>query len=605
MRAQRSSHRASRNGLPSERAVETWANALASSAPLRSAAWNFKRWSSEAIDRLSVGFDGDRFTFPVRDGSGLLVGVIRYAPPPLLGDEPKSIADRGSKRELFPAPESIAGAERWLCEGESDSVTGTAAGLPAVGVPGTAGWRKEWAPRFEGLVVVIVMDCDDPGRAAAEEIARDLAPFAAEVRILDLDPSRDDHYDLGDFLTEAEDLRAGRLALLQRVREAPIHEPPPEFWPPLPLSSPLPVFPLEELPAVMSEWVEKTAEATQTPIDLAACAALGVLSACLAGGEVVELERGWREEVSLYVVCALDSGERKSAVLRGATAELRAIERERMAAARPLVAEAETRREISEQRRRRLVAEIAKSEDPDKRAEVARLTAELAQDEPQVPRLLADDATPEALGGLLARYGRIAILAAESAFLDNLAGRYSEGRSNLHLVCQAYSGEPTTIDRRSREPEALERPLLTIALCVQPHVLATLVADPTARAQGFVARCLLARPQTLLGRRRIRPDPVPEPTSRNWAKLVKRLAEIPETLAKLRKPKTQAGLRSSRKHLRPFCGSRAKRANCCATCSRHTSRACTTKAICAARGLARPSRRPSDPDRRSPPPGVV
>jgi replicative DNA helicase len=306
-----------------------------------------------------------------------------------------------------------------------------------------------------------------------------------------------------------------------------------EPWPPLPSQGALPPFPVEALPTVVSEWVKATAEATQTPIDLAACSALGVLSACVAGAVQVEVAPGWREEVCLYIVCALESGERKSAVLRGATAPLREVERERMEQARPEVARARAEREVAEQRRRRLMAEAAKKNDPALTSEVAELSARLArQDESHVPRLLADDATPEALGGLLARHGRIAVLAAESAFLDNLAGRYAEGRANLHLVCQAYSGEPTTIDRRSREPETLDRPLLTMALCVQPHVLAALVADPISREQGFVARCLVCRPGTLLGRRKTDALPVPEATSGRWAGLVKRLAELPESVAK-------------------------------------------------------------------------
>jgi len=166
-------------------------------------------------------------------------------------------------------------------------------------------------------------------------------------------------------------------------------------------------------------------------------------------------------------------------------------------------------------------------------SEAGDLAAELeAQPEPRPPRLLADDATPEALAGLLAAHGRIAILAAESAFLDNLSGRYADGRANLHLVCQAYTGEPTTVDRRGSGAESLERPLLTVALCVQPHVLAHLAADPTARGQGLVARCLLARPRTLLGHRASAPPPVPETIQTAWSEVVERVAEHLDTMDK-------------------------------------------------------------------------
>ena len=45
---------------------------------------------------------------------------------------------------------------------------------------------------------------------------------------------------------------------------------------------------------------------------------------------------------------------------------------------------------------------------------------------PPVPRWLVDDATPEALAGLLATYGRIALLSPEGDVFDQMAGRYNQ-----------------------------------------------------------------------------------------------------------------------------------------------------------------------------------
>jgi hypothetical protein len=70
-------------------------------------------------------------------------------------------------------------------------------------VPGAQGWDREDAERFRGRRVVVVTDCDKPGRAAANRVARDLAGLAQEVRLLDLDRGRDDGYDIGDFLRDA------------------------------------------------------------------------------------------------------------------------------------------------------------------------------------------------------------------------------------------------------------------------------------------------------------------------------------------------------------------------------------------------------------------
>jgi hypothetical protein len=166
-------------------------------------------WTAEAITELGVGYDRGRVVFPVRDGAGLLVGVLRYAPNPALRNgAPKMLADAGSRRDLFPAPESIGGDLLWLVEGEPDAVAAFSLGLPAVGVPGSNGWRSASAPRFAGRHVVVLCDCDVPGRRLAATVAHDLLPYAASVRVLDVWAARTDGYDLSDIVVEHAKLAA-------------------------------------------------------------------------------------------------------------------------------------------------------------------------------------------------------------------------------------------------------------------------------------------------------------------------------------------------------------------------------------------------------------
>jgi hypothetical protein len=54
--------------------------------------------------------------------------------------------------------------------------------------------------------VTIVMDCDGPGRRAAQRIAASLEPVAAAVEIVDLCPDREDGYDLTDRILERRGL---------------------------------------------------------------------------------------------------------------------------------------------------------------------------------------------------------------------------------------------------------------------------------------------------------------------------------------------------------------------------------------------------------------
>lgn len=299
----------------------------------------------------------------------------------------------------------------------------------------------------------------------------------------------------------------------------------PDGWPPLkPLDvRELPEFPTDALPAALRAWVEATAEATQTPRALAAGMVLATVSAAALGAARVECQPGWEEELAIYTVVILPSGERKSTVVRSAVAPLRALERELAEAARPRVAEALAEREGLEERRKQLVREVGKGKgDPDELADVAQRLAALP--EPVEPRLLADDATPEALAGLLARHGQLAVLAAESALLDNLAGRYAEGKANLHLVCQAYDGEEAHIDRRGRAPEYLPRPLLALGLAVQPHVFAVLASHPVMREQGFLPRIAVLTPASKVGCREMRPPSVPPAVTAGYEKAIRQVA---------------------------------------------------------------------------------
>ena len=110
---------------------------------------------------------------------------------------------RGRSREMFPSPEAVDGDELWLVEGAPDVLAAYEVGIAAVSIPGVGFARsaEQWAGRFTGRRVVVCLDGDADGRAAAATVARALARHAAEVRRVDL--GHQDGYDLTDLLLEA------------------------------------------------------------------------------------------------------------------------------------------------------------------------------------------------------------------------------------------------------------------------------------------------------------------------------------------------------------------------------------------------------------------
>lgn len=182
--------------LPGERQLKKWRQALADSPKIVARLTELRAWTPYGMCRCGLGWDGERVTFPVRNHRLKIVGVVRYLP----GGRTKSLALSGSKRMLFPAPE-VTNRRRTLfvVEGEPDAVAVWSTGQQAVAIPGTGSWRSDWMTRLMGRRVVVLADCDPQGRELARKVARDVP----QARWVDLEPGRDDGYDIGDIVREA------------------------------------------------------------------------------------------------------------------------------------------------------------------------------------------------------------------------------------------------------------------------------------------------------------------------------------------------------------------------------------------------------------------
>jgi replicative DNA helicase len=285
--------------------------------------------------------------------------------------------------------------------------------------------------------------------------------------------------------------------------------------PPVPFGAAgqVPTFPVEILPGWLGEYVSAVATATQTPPDLAGMLALAVLATVAAGAVEVEPRRGWREPLCLFIAVGMDAGTRKSSVFTAMTRPVAEFERQQAAAALPGITETATLRRIADQAA--ATAEAAAGRAPASQQEEARAEAIARAAEaanlmvPPLPRWLVDDATPEALAGLLATYGRIALLSPEGDVFDQMAGRYNQGGPNLGVYLKGHAGDLLKVDRRGRPPEYVERPCLTIGLAVQPEVLRGLASRPGFGGRGLLARFLYSLPPSLVGRRQPGALPVP------------------------------------------------------------------------------------------------
>jgi hypothetical protein len=288
----------------------------------------------------------------------------------------------------------------------------------------------------------------------------------------------------------------------------------PEAWPFDRLDTP--PFPVEVLSPWMREWSSAQAEAMQTPVDLPACIALATASLCVARMFHVEVRAGWTEPTNLWIVVAMNPGERKSNAFMRATEPVYAwVRAETQAKSSAIAMRAFERRVLEGQLKEAERAAVAgKLIGGVTGVDAARDLRDRLEKLPELhpPVLLTDDCTPEALAVLLSQYGeRMGIFSAEGGPLEMMAGRYSDKGSNFEIHLKAHPGDPHIVHRISRESIALTHPLLTMALTVQPSVIAGLATREGFRGRGLLARFLYSLPQTALGRRKVNPAVVSEP----------------------------------------------------------------------------------------------
>src|SRR5262245_27290016 len=307
--------------------------------------------------------------------------------------------------------------------------------------------------------------------------------------------------------------------------------------PPMPDEEPIPLvheveippFPVDAFPEPIAEQVRGLAEATQTDPAMAGTSALSTLSACTGGHAVIEIRSGWREPLNLYTASIASPGERKSSVQSAMVRPVLDVEKELAKSSQPDRLESEARKQVAMKAAERQ-RNAAASADPEKRdaaladAIGATMAAD-AIDVPPIPRLVADDVTPEAAASLLAeQHGKLAIISAEGGIFDIIAGRYSKSVPNMDLWLKGHSGDPLKVDRKGRPPEYIRRPALTLGLMIQPAVLHAVAAHREFRGRGLLARFLYALPVSKVGSRKIAAPPVDPLIEKTYQEAIAALA---------------------------------------------------------------------------------
>lgn len=292
-------------------------------------------------------------------------------------------------------------------------------------------------------------------------------------------------------------------------------------------------FPVEVLPGPIREYVTALADMTQTPVDMSAMTSLGALSVAAGNRAWVNGGNGWIEPLTLWTITVLPPASRKSAVTSAVSKPLYSIERDARVAHAEKYRGQEDQLEIAEKRKDKLIRDAVGAESGAKRneitAELDAVSGEIADLTPKpAPRLLVDDFTPEALSITLQNNGgHVGVVTAEGGVFAAISGRYQQGTPQLDLILKSYDGDPYRSDRVGREPVTIDRPAVTLALTVQPHILAETTKQPALRERGLMGRFAYSVPTDTVGARSVDAPEMPGSVAGQWYRLLEHITGIP------------------------------------------------------------------------------
>lgn len=294
-----------------------------------------------------------------------------------------------------------------------------------------------------------------------------------------------------------------------------------------------PPFPVDALPDEIKGYIEAASESLQVPVDMVASLTIAIISLCIQGKFFIEVKPDWVEPINLYMVVVSPPSERKSPTLKAVTAPVFKYVKETNERRQPMVSEYELKKRILSRKLKSIEEGLSKGGDKCKYTMQDAIDCQKEIDDLEAVtllKLILDDVTPEALVKAMQENGeKIGIVSAEGGIFGTMAGRYSD-HTNIDIFLKSYSGEYYSAVRIGRQENELAKPLLTIALAVQPRVIETVMSNGDFTGRGLLARFLYCIPSSLVGTRKYRTKPINVFTKESYENLVNELLNIPGTM---------------------------------------------------------------------------
>jgi putative DNA primase/helicase len=297
-------------------------------------------------------------------------------------------------------------------------------------------------------------------------------------------------------------------------------------------------YPLDALPDAIRTAVEEVAGFVKAPLPLVVSSALGALSVAIQAHVDIKRAERLTGPSSLFLLAIADSGERKTTCDGFFTSAIRQYEAEQSELAAPLLKDYAAHLAAWNAEREGLLSAIKdagkKGKDSSKLREDLKLLEHEKPEPPRVPRLILGDETPENLAYTLAKsYPSAGVVSSEAGVVFGAHGMGKDSvMRNMALLNLLWDGGSLSIGRRTSESFTVKGARLTVALQIQEATLRAFFerSGGLARGTGFLARFLVAWPESTQG---YRPFTDPPDTWPQLAAFNRRIAEILNTPAPL------------------------------------------------------------------------
>ena len=430
----------------------------------------------------------------------------------------------------------------WITEGEQKADALGKLGLVATTSGGaTSADTADWQPLRE-RTVRIWPDNDEPGKGYAGEVAKILLGKGCAVSCVDVDRlGLDEGDDVMEWLAAHPGAAGGDVEAMPSIEahphgaSAPAGDADSNEWPkPHPLTvkvEPEP-YPLDALPKTIRAAVKEVAGFVKAPVPLVASSALAAISLAIQAHVDVRRDEILSGPASLFLLAIADSGERKTQADKMFSKAIQDYQDAQAEAAKPILKDNAAAFGAWEAKRGGIkdkIRQLAKENKPTASLESDLRDLEHSKPEPpRVPKLIREDATPEGLAKKLQNdWPSAGVISNEAGIVFGAHGMSSESvMRNLALLNKLWDGGRYQSDRgdeeRSRDVRGAR---LTMGLMIQESTLRAFFEQTKglARGTGFLARFLVALPDSTMGTRFYTPPVTGSPA---MAAFNRRITEI-------------------------------------------------------------------------------